>query len=237
MAESDLQHALARHSVQLQPSQVELLGRYCQLLWEWNARLNLTRHMDYETFVLRDVLDTRQLVEHLRPGERILDVGTGGGVPGVLLAILRPDLRVSLSESTRKKADAVAAIVQQLGLPIAVFPRRAEQVLAEQRFDSLVARAVGPLWKMLQWLAPHWARLWPFVADQGAALGRGTGGGASSRAAAAVGTSSARQLRDSGPSGRKRDSVVDSEDGGHPQRVIAGGDLPVHRSAADSEAT
>lgn len=156
VSDSELHRALAQHAVQLPSHQVELLDRYCRFLWEWNARLNLTRHLDYETFVLRDVLDSQQLAAHLQPGERILDVGTGGGVPGIVLAVLRPDLQVSLSEATRKKADAVAAIVQQLGLPIDVYPQRAEQVLSEQRFDSLVARAVGPLWRMLKWLAPHW---------------------------------------------------------------------------------
>ena len=51
-------------------------------------KLNLTRHTDYEKFVSRDVVDSRQLEQFLEPGERIVDVGTGGGVPGVVLSIL-----------------------------------------------------------------------------------------------------------------------------------------------------
>ena len=86
----------------------------------------------------------------------MLDVGTGGGVPGIVLAILRPDLSVSLSESTQKKARAVDAMVSELGLPVRVFPNRAEEVLEITTFDVLVARALAPLAKVLTWLRPHW---------------------------------------------------------------------------------
>ena len=58
------------------------------------TKINLTRHTDYGKFVGRDVLDSMQLAEHLREGDEILDVGTGGGVPGIVLAIVRPDLQV-----------------------------------------------------------------------------------------------------------------------------------------------
>ena len=78
--------------------------------------MNLTRHTTLEKFVGRDVVDSYQLGKLLEQGERVLDVGTGGGVPGVVLAILRPDLSVSLCESTQKKARAVEAIVARAGL-------------------------------------------------------------------------------------------------------------------------
>ena len=87
-------------------------------------------------------LNLRKLLDR---GERVLDVGTGGGVPGVLLAILRPDLRVSLCESTQKKAKAVEAIVGQMGLTVPVYACRAEEVLQVTTFDTLVARALAPL--------------------------------------------------------------------------------------------
>src|SRR3954465_7020135 len=106
--------ALARHGFQLPPPQVESLGNYCRLLWDWNSKLNLTRHTDYEKFVGRDVLDTLQLAAHLREGDKVLDVGTGGGVPGVVLAIVRPDLNVTLCDSVAKKARAVESMVNDL---------------------------------------------------------------------------------------------------------------------------
>jgi 16S rRNA (guanine527-N7)-methyltransferase len=140
----------------LSPQQVELLDHYRQLLWQWNERMNLTRHTTLEKFVTRDVIDSWELAKLIERGGRVLDVGTGGGVPGVVIAILRPDLSVALCESTQKKATAVTSIVAELGLPVPVYACRAEEVLEMNTFDTLVARAVAPLLKLLRWLSPHW---------------------------------------------------------------------------------
>ncbi len=155
-AQDNLHAALARHAVELPDEQVARLQQFCTLEWQWNAKINLTRHTDYEKFVGRDLVDSLAFAEALEPGEKILDVGTGGGVPGVVLAVVRPDLRVWLSESVGKKARAVADIVAQLGLPITVHHGRAEELLAAEPFNSLVIRAVAPLRKLLDWFHPHW---------------------------------------------------------------------------------
>jgi len=118
--------------------------------------MNLTRHTTLEKFVTRDVVDSHELALLLEPGERVLDVGTGGGVPGVMLAILRPDLSVSLCESVGKKARAVESIVAELELATPVYACRAVDVLEINTFDTLVARAVASLRKVLTWLQPHW---------------------------------------------------------------------------------
>jgi len=142
--------------VQTTDEQAKRLDQYRRLLWSWNERLNLTRHTTLEKFVVRDVVDSYQLGLLLKRRERVLDVGTGGGVPGVVLAILRPDLSVSLCESTQKKARAVEAMVAEMGLAVPVFATRAEDVLQINTFDSLLGRAVASLSKLLTWLAPHW---------------------------------------------------------------------------------
>jgi 16S rRNA (guanine527-N7)-methyltransferase len=131
-----------------------LLAAYASALWQWNTRLNLTRHTDVARFVARDVADAVAIAGHLATSERVLDVGTGGGVPGVLLAILRPDLDVELCDSVGKRASAVEAIVKEAGLRLQVHARPAQQIVAEQRFDSLVVRAVAPLVKLLTWFEP-----------------------------------------------------------------------------------
>ena len=151
-----LSAALARHQIDLPPSQVAMLERYCELLWDWNTRINLTRHTDYEKFVARDLIDSLAFAQFLQRNESVLDVGTGGGVPGVVLAIVRDDLRISLSESVGKKARVVAEIVERLGLHTPVLHARAEDLLKQQRFDTLVIRAVARLKKLLEWFRPHW---------------------------------------------------------------------------------
>jgi 16S rRNA (guanine527-N7)-methyltransferase len=153
---SELEQKLTEHGLELPTDQILLLDSYRAVLWRWNEQLNLTRHTTFEKFVSRDVVDSLQLAAHLQKGERVLDIGTGGGVPGLVLAICRPDLRVSVCESTQKKARVVQAIVQKLGLPVQVYACRAEEVLELQTFDTLTARGVAALAKILTWVAPYW---------------------------------------------------------------------------------
>lgn len=158
---------LARRRIVLDDAVAAQLNRYCDLLWDWNTKLNLTRHTDFEKFVGRDLIDSLQLAELIEPGERVLDLGSGGGVPGIVLAVLRPDIEVSLCESVAKKATALQAMCRDLQLDIPVFPSRVEEVLAEHRFDVVTARAVGSLAKMLRWLEPHWGSFQRLLAFKG----------------------------------------------------------------------
>lgn len=162
-APGDVADAIAaealRLGIPLPADAVARLAAYATTLWAWNERLNLTRHTDVGRFVSRDVGDAAALLPHLAHGERVLDVGTGGGVPGVILAILRPDLRVELADSVAKKARAVAEIVREAGLAIPVHAAPAQELVASRpagrdRFDTLVVRAVAPLAKLLAWFEP-----------------------------------------------------------------------------------
>lgn len=148
--------ALAARGIDLAPEQVELLDRYRAALWRWNEQINLTRHTTLEKFVGRDVVDSWELAKLLGKGRRVLDMGAGGGVPGLVIAICRPDLRMAVCESMQKKARVLNAIVDELQLPVEVFGCRAEEVLGLRTFDALIARAVAPLGKLLFWLTPHW---------------------------------------------------------------------------------
>ncbi len=156
----EIRSAAQALNINLSASQSQLLVRYCTLLWAWNTKINLTRHTDVAKFVKRDLLDTWSFARVIQPDEVVLDVGTGGGVPGVPLAVLRPDLNVFLCETVAKKARAVHDIVSQLGLPIPVLHGRVEEFLTQGRweFHSLLFRAVAPLSKILRWVRPHWDR-------------------------------------------------------------------------------
>jgi 16S rRNA (guanine527-N7)-methyltransferase len=166
---ADLPLAIAaecgRLDLSVSPDVTQRLAAYAASLWSWNERLNLTRHTDVEKFVSRDVADAVAIAAHLGVGEHLLDVGTGGGVPGVLLGILRPDLRVELCDSVGKRARAVREIVAEIGLPIPVHEGAAQPLVAraaeagdrdgrQGRFDVLVVRAVAPLVKLLGWFEP-----------------------------------------------------------------------------------
>jgi 16S rRNA (guanine527-N7)-methyltransferase len=150
--------ALEAQQIALPPAQVQKLDDYARLLWEWNAKLNLTRHSDYDLFASRDVTDCLVLASPIAAAERVLDVGSGGGVPGAVVAILRPDLHVTLCESMAKKARVLEDIVSRLALPVEVRHARAEEVLVDNYFDTLTVRAVASLSKLLTWFSPHWGR-------------------------------------------------------------------------------
>ncbi|MCE9630320.1 MAG: 16S rRNA (guanine(527)-N(7))-methyltransferase RsmG [Planctomycetia bacterium] len=163
MSHSDLVASIAaerdRLGLAVSPEAMPGLAAYAASLWAWNEKLNLTRHTDVEKFVSRDVADAVAIAPHLARGERLLDVGTGGGTPGVILALLRPDLRVELIDSVAKKARAVREIVRETGLDIPVHEGSAQALVAvrpsgPQRFDTLVVRAVAPLAKLLGWFEP-----------------------------------------------------------------------------------
>lgn len=153
---SSLAEALAAYHIELPAPQVERLEQYARMLWEWNEKINLTRHTTFDKFVSRDIVDAQALAGLLAQGEVVLDVGTGGGLPGVILAVLRPDLRMVLCEAIGKKSRAVADMVQRLKLPVPVVQARAEDLLGPGQFNTLILRAVGRLREVLRWFQPHW---------------------------------------------------------------------------------
>ena len=162
-----LSKAIRNCGLELEKPHMDQLDRYCVALWEENQQLNLTRHVDYDTFVSRDLVDSMQLSKLIRPGESLLDIGTGGGVPGVVLAIIRPDLTVQVCDSVRKKAAAVQRIADRIGVDCEVHPVRAEELLEDIRVDLCVARAVGPLWKICYWLRDSWVAAGRLLAIKG----------------------------------------------------------------------
>ncbi|GIX00017.1 MAG: ribosomal RNA small subunit methyltransferase G [Pirellulaceae bacterium] len=164
---ADLATALEAIGIAVDGAQLALIDRYRELLWAQNEVMNLTRHTTFDLFVRRDVLDAVRLAELLQPGEDVVDFGTGGGVPGILLAILRPDVQVSLCETVHKKARAVEQFVQQLDLPVSVYPIPVQQLLEDLRFSSVVSRAVGSLSRQLTALRPNWIHLDRLLAVKG----------------------------------------------------------------------
>lgn len=148
--------AISKAGLELPTEVVAQLDEYCRLLWDWNEKINLTRHTTFDLFVRRDLLDSWQLSKVIDPGEDILDIGSGGGVPGLLLAILRPDVQVSVCDSVGKKAKVLDDIVERMKLSVPVHAMRVQAVLEDYRYSSLVARAVGPLEKLCEWLKEDW---------------------------------------------------------------------------------
>ncbi len=148
--------ALESHSMEIDQEIAQRLQDYAQSLWKWNDQLNLTRHTTWDLFVGRDLRDCLQLAPLLKAGEEVLDLGSGNGIPGIPLAILRPDVEMSLAESVAKRANVLGEIIGELNLPVPVYGARGEELLEDFRFTTIVARAVGSIAKFCQWIEPHW---------------------------------------------------------------------------------
>lgn len=120
---------------------------------EWNTRINVVSRKDMDNFVEHHVLHSLAIAKVIQfnPAARILDVGTGGGFPGVPLAILFPQTHFLLVDSIGKKIMVVNDITQRLGLTnVQALQQRAEQV--EGRFDFIVSRAVTELRPFVGWV-------------------------------------------------------------------------------------
>ena len=143
-------------------TQISQFVRYAELLVEWNAtRMNLTRLLSPQDIAVKHFLDSLALltIQTPPPNARVLDVGTGAGLPGLALKIARPDLRVTLMDGTAKKLTFCRAVADDLGSEnVDIVHARAEDAAKRLemagRFDWVVARAVAPLDKLLPWLAP-----------------------------------------------------------------------------------
>lgn len=145
--------------VTLTDAQHAQLEAYLDLLLAANVTMNLTRIADKEAARVQHVADSLTVLPFLPSGAFALaDVGTGGGVPGIPLAIARPDARVLLIESTRKKANFLTTAVPQLGLTnVEVAAERAEDVGQSARremFDVALSRAVATMQWLAEWCLP-----------------------------------------------------------------------------------
>lgn len=134
----------------LTQQQRDVLVDYLQLLVKWNRAYNLTAILEPREMVTHHILDSLSIVSYLH-GKRIIDVGTGAGLPGIPLAVVCPEREFVLLDSNGKKCRFLFEVKQQLKLTnVAIVHDRAENYRPSACFDSVVSRAFSSLAQMLK---------------------------------------------------------------------------------------
>jgi 16S rRNA (guanine527-N7)-methyltransferase len=140
--------------VTLDATALERLARLGAELIDWNQRMNLTAIDDPPRIATHHLLDSLSAAPLLQ-GPRIADVGTGGGFPGLPLAIALPALRFTLIDSVAKKLRFVDHVVQVLNLTnVETLHTRVEQMKQAEPFDTVITRAFAPLPRLCEWVQP-----------------------------------------------------------------------------------
>ncbi len=131
--------------VELTPTQYDTLVRYAQLLREWNKHINLISRRDTGRILSYHVVDSLAVQRLIPQDARVCDIGSGAGLPGIPLAIVRPDLRIQLVEASQKRGGFLRTVVAELALAsVEVMSERAES-LGPLECDVVVSRLSGPL--------------------------------------------------------------------------------------------
>jgi 16S rRNA (guanine527-N7)-methyltransferase len=131
------------------------LKEYCDLLRDWNAKINLVSRKDMERLELKHLAHCLTITKFLRlmPKARLLDVGTGGGLPGIPLAICYPQARFTLLDSIGKKVMVVEDMVSKLNLEnVEVRRGRVEEMPKKRSYDFVIGRAVTALPTFFKWV-------------------------------------------------------------------------------------
>lgn len=152
-------NTITQYFPNLTETQLEQFAQLKELYQDWNLKINVVSRKDIDEIYLRHVLHSLGIakVQAFKPGSKVLDVGTGGGFPGVPLAILFPETDFHLVDSIGKKIKVVNEVVEGLGLTnVKTTNDRVENVPGQ--YDFIVSRAVAQMETFVRWVKGHIAK-------------------------------------------------------------------------------
>jgi 16S rRNA (guanine527-N7)-methyltransferase len=153
---SIIQSWAEHYNIAISKDQLNRLWRYGQLLLEWNKKINLISRKDEEGVLLKHILHSLSInfFFRLSLNDQVLDIGTGGGLPGIPMSILNPNSNFLLIDSIGKKINACEDMTCQLGLKNVSTKKSRIEELPSKKYDVVLSRQVAPLNKLCQWATP-----------------------------------------------------------------------------------
>jgi 16S rRNA (guanine527-N7)-methyltransferase len=141
----------------LTPKQVKQFEQLMPLYQEWNQKINVISRKDIDNLYLHHVLHSLCIAKFtsFKSGSRILDLGTGGGFPGIPLAIIFPEVDFHLVDSVNKKLNVVREVAEAIGLTNITTQHTRVEDIKGMKFDFILTRAVAPMAKIFAWSRKH----------------------------------------------------------------------------------
>ena len=166
-----LKASAASCGIEVTAQQAEQFQTYMELLLEWNEKMNLTAITEPKAVAVKHFLDSILLLPYLEKGNTLIDVGTGAGLPGVPLKIMRPQIQLTLLDSLNKRLVFLKDVMDHLGLEGEILHARAEeggrQKALRIQFANATARAVAPLNLLCEYCLPFLQMGGVFLAMKG----------------------------------------------------------------------
>jgi 16S rRNA (guanine527-N7)-methyltransferase len=165
-----LGEGIAEMKLDVSPSQQEQLLDYLALMFKWNSVYNLTSLRDPMQMVTHHLLDSLAAVPAFAGAKNVLDVGAGGGLPGIVLAVTRPDMKVSMIDTVHKKTAFLTQVKAQLGLAnVSIYTMKVQELAVSDKFDVITSRAFADLSDFVNWSSHLLAEQGRYIALKGVA--------------------------------------------------------------------
>ena len=162
-----LQKASSLMSLDLTEGQIECAIAYSELLLKWNLHMNLTAIRTLESVVIKHFLDSLAIVEHIQ-GQRIIDIGSGAGFPGIAAALVRPNLQFVLLDAKGKKVQFLRHAIAKFGFEnVEVVHHRIQNYSSKGGFDTALVRSLGSLSAIAEFALPVISKSGQVIAMKG----------------------------------------------------------------------
>ena len=155
----DLKQKLNEFNIEISDNQLEKFDKYMQLLLEWNEKINLTAIIEPDEVKIKHFLDSLTVLKYINDEDKVIDIGTGAGFPGIPLKIMKPDAKITLLDSLNKRINFLNLVIEELELKnIEAIHGRAEEFARNkqyrEKYDVAVSRAVANLSTLTEYMLP-----------------------------------------------------------------------------------